>query len=110
MREQKIMWIHVSVEQSPKEVENEVIENFNFTLIYFVYTEVCIQFDIYYFERRMKRMKKMPLLLQHLFKSCMLILRNCMLKRSRITVQNTWRKCVKDCLLTLSVLEGLRLS
>ena len=52
------MWIHVSVEQSPKEVENEVLENFNFTLIYFVYTEVCIQFDIYYFERRMKRMKK----------------------------------------------------
>lgn len=41
------MWIHVSVEQSPKEVENEVIAmNFNFTLIYFVYTEVCIQFDI----------------------------------------------------------------
>ena len=52
----------------------------------------------------------MPLLLQHLFKSCMLIVRNCMLKRSRITVQNTWRKSVKDCLLTLSVLEGLPLS
>ena len=70
----------------------------------FFFLQLCVYISVYtvghlLFWKEDEKDKKIPLLLQHLLKSCMLILRNCTLKlRSRISVQDIWRTCVKDCL------------